>query len=249
MAYPNAPITFAARSNGQTIDASHVGDLQTEVAALEDGLLNGTARLNSSNSTLANLSVLGGSTFAAVNFASTVSFASSATFSTGVTVSTGVLVIGQGQIAFPATQVASADAQTLDQYKELTWTPVIGGSGGTSGQSYSVQTGHYVKIGQFVLATFECTLSAKGTITTNVQIQGLPFAILAGSTIECTLGWHALATNWVYMTAENNAAGGTAVTIRGLQAAGTSSLGTALATADIGNTSIFRGCIIYRANA
>lgn len=60
--FPTSAKTFTPRSNGQTIDAAHVGDLQDEVAAIEDGYLNGSARLNSSNSTLANLSVAGGST-------------------------------------------------------------------------------------------------------------------------------------------------------------------------------------------
>ena len=40
--------------------------VEHEVAAIEDGYLNATARLNSSNSTLANLSVPGGSTLGAV---------------------------------------------------------------------------------------------------------------------------------------------------------------------------------------
>lgn len=61
--YPNSVISFATRTNGQTIDASHVNGPQDEITAIEDGLLNATARLNSSNSTVANLSVTGGSTF------------------------------------------------------------------------------------------------------------------------------------------------------------------------------------------
>lgn len=65
-AYPGAVKTFATRNNGDVIQATHVGDLQDEVTAIEDGLLNGKAPLNSSNSTLANLSVLGGSTFASL---------------------------------------------------------------------------------------------------------------------------------------------------------------------------------------
>ena len=62
--YPGAVKTFAARSAGQVIDASHVNDLQDEVNAIEAGLLNATAPLNSSNSTVAALSVSGASTFA-----------------------------------------------------------------------------------------------------------------------------------------------------------------------------------------
>jgi len=54
---------------------------------------------------------------------------------------------------------------TLDDYEEGTWTPVFGGSGGTSGQTYTTQTGRYTKIGKLVTASFDCHLSAKGTIT------------------------------------------------------------------------------------
>lgn len=105
--YPTTNKTFATRSNGQVIDASHVNDLQDEVAAIEDGLLNGTARLNSSNSTVANLSVLGGSTlgtlsvsggstFASLRVTSTASFASSVTFAGNVTVTGTLTATGGG---------------------------------------------------------------------------------------------------------------------------------------------------------
>lgn len=89
--FPTSVKTFAARSNGQTIDAAHVGDLQDEVNAIEDGFLNGTARLNSSHSTVVALSVAGGSTLATLRVGSTASFASSVTFEGNVTVS-GALI-------------------------------------------------------------------------------------------------------------------------------------------------------------
>jgi len=59
--YPGSVKSFTSRSAGDTIDASHVNELQDEVFAIEGGLLNGTAPLNSSNSTLASLSVAGNS--------------------------------------------------------------------------------------------------------------------------------------------------------------------------------------------
>lgn len=62
--FPNSVFSPATRSNGQTIDASHVNDVQNEIVAIEDGYLNGTARLNAGASTLASLSVPGGSTLA-----------------------------------------------------------------------------------------------------------------------------------------------------------------------------------------
>jgi hypothetical protein len=62
--FPGSKHTFATFTNGAASDAAQVTDIYAEVEAIEDGYLNGSARLNSSNSTLANLSVTGGSTFA-----------------------------------------------------------------------------------------------------------------------------------------------------------------------------------------
>ena len=60
--YPNTAITFTTRSNGQTIDASHVNSLQDEVAAIESGLLGGTAPIVSSHVTGTGLQISGNST-------------------------------------------------------------------------------------------------------------------------------------------------------------------------------------------
>jgi len=49
--YPSAVKTFTAKNAGDTIQPSHIGDLQDEVSAIEDGLLNGTAPVNSSRIT------------------------------------------------------------------------------------------------------------------------------------------------------------------------------------------------------
>lgn len=62
--YPTAVKSFTVKNAGDTIQPAHLNDLQDEVAAIEGGLLNGTAPLHSSNSTVANLSVSGGSTVA-----------------------------------------------------------------------------------------------------------------------------------------------------------------------------------------
>lgn len=157
----------------------------------------------------------------------------------------GALTVGGGQVVFPAVQSASANANTLDDYEEGTWTPVIGGSGGTSGQTYATQTGSYVKIGQLVMAHFLVTLSTKGTITTSVQIQGLPFTS-AGAQSVASLQFISLATNWVSVLA-SLATGATAASVIGLSAAAASA--TALATADIANNTTLAGTIIYRASA
>jgi len=86
-----------------------------------------------------------------------------------------------GQLAFPSIQNTSTDVNTLDDYEEGTWTPVIGGASGTSGQSYATQGGTYTKIGHRVFATGIAFLSAKGTITGTLVISGLPFACASGT--------------------------------------------------------------------
>ena len=81
-----------------------------------------------------------------------------------------------GNLKFPALQNASGDANTLDDYEEGVWTPILGGGGGTSGQSYGANTGGiYTKIGNRVYCTAYIDLTTKGTITGLLQLQGLPF--------------------------------------------------------------------------
>lgn len=62
--YPNSVKSFASRSAGQTIASAHVNDLQDEVNAVETALVTGPINLQAS--TLASLSVTGGSTVAAL---------------------------------------------------------------------------------------------------------------------------------------------------------------------------------------
>jgi len=63
-------------------------------------------------------------------------------------------VVGTG-LTFPSTQNASANANTLDDYEEGTWSPTIVGWTGT----YSQQLGTYTKIGRLVTLI--------GVVTTN----------------------------------------------------------------------------------
>lgn len=89
------------------------------------------------------------------------------------------LTLGQGQIAFPATQNASAGANVLDDYEEGTFTPAIADDtlSGAESQTYSRQVGRYTKIGNLVYITLRLTITSLGTLTTTQQarIIGLPF--------------------------------------------------------------------------
>jgi len=74
-------------------------------------------------------------------------------------------------ITFPATQVASSNANTLDDYEEGTWTPSIGGTA-----TYNAQNGSYIKIGQLVYVFCYLNINAQGTGSTTT-VSGLPFNV------------------------------------------------------------------------
>jgi len=85
-------------------------------------------------------------------------------------------------ISFPSTQVASSDANTLDDYEEGTWTPTITFGGAAVGVTYTTQSGTYTKIGNLVTVTYDLILSAKGSSTGAVRITNLPFTSKSGIT-------------------------------------------------------------------
>lgn len=85
------------------------------------------------------------------------------------------VTLTNGQVVFPATQVASAGANTLDDYEEGTWTPTITGDSGAAG-GYVTQIGRYIKIGRVVALTFRLQLSSLGTLTGQAFLSGFPFA-------------------------------------------------------------------------
>lgn len=91
---------------------------------------------------------------------------------------TGLLDCTGGQIQFPATQVPSAGANTLDDYEEGTWTPVLTfATPGDLSVAYSNQTGYYTKIGRQVLLQFTVITSAftHTTASGNLLFTGAPF--------------------------------------------------------------------------
>jgi hypothetical protein len=72
-------------------------------------------------------------------------------------------------ITFPATQSASSDANTLDDYEEGTWSPNVGGNA-----TYFNQFGSYTKVGNIVYASFQLQVNSIGTGSATL-ISGLPF--------------------------------------------------------------------------
>jgi hypothetical protein len=97
----------------------------------------------------------------------------------------GCLQLKSG-ITFPATQVASSDANTLDDYEEGTWTGTL--TGGTTNPTIPVTaTGLYTKIGRQVTVAINfnnvITTGASGT----ANITGLPFTNNASTSYQGSL--------------------------------------------------------------
>jgi hypothetical protein len=84
-------------------------------------------------------------------------------------------------IGFPATQVASADPNTLDDYEEGTFDFSIAFNGESTGVTYSQRGGKYTKIGNQVSVTGEIILTSKGSSTGDCVVTGLPFLIFNSS--------------------------------------------------------------------
>jgi hypothetical protein len=83
-------------------------------------------------------------------------------------------------ITFPASQSASTDANTLDDYEEGDYTPTI--TDGVTSISYSNQTGRYTKIGNLVYVSVRLIISA-GTTNGNVLTISLPFTVASTSNL------------------------------------------------------------------
>jgi hypothetical protein len=144
-------------------------------------------------------------------------------------------------ITFPATQSASTDANTLDDYEEGTWTPSLGGT-----TTYSERFGSYTKIGRQVTAIFDFTISSIGT-GNQAQISGLPFtATSSGPTgMNASVSYWAnlsIAVNWLAWRVDINA------TV--LQnAITTSATATAIANSNIlTNGTRIIGTLVYNTN-
>lgn len=86
-------------------------------------------------------------------------------FAGGTTTANGI------GITFPATQSASSDPNTLDDYEEGTWTPTDASG---AGLSFTVNSATYTKIGRVVYATCYVTYPTTAN-TSQASVGNLPF--------------------------------------------------------------------------
>lgn len=156
------------------------------------------------------------------------------TFTT-LTANTNVNLVG-GQIIFPAVQVPSGNANTLDDYVENTFTPSITFSTpGDVNVVYSVRQGTYTKVGRLVTFWINLTTTTftHTTASGGLQITGLPFTAVANP--PATLGRWVGITSAVATPQINAIINGTTITfeVMNIAAGTTSTLTTANAATGV----------------
>ena len=177
-------MTLTAAGNlglGTSSPANFGGRTALEINNATDGgllnlLVNGTRHLTAYVATGAGLSLIG--TASNTDFGFLTNNTERARFNT-----TGAFVFAGGTttadgigITFPATQSASTNANTLDDYEEGTWTPRLSGTSGGDYTPSGINDGRYIKIGKMVWAT--CTLQWSAQVTAftgSLAVTGLPF--------------------------------------------------------------------------
>lgn len=130
------------------------------------------------------------------------------------------------------------------------WTPILGGSGGQSGQTYGAQQGRVIRMGPLVYLSFLTSLSAKGTITGNLQFSGLPYPHKAppvGRPV-CALAWSNFATSHLAVFGFLDG-GSSVISILGRPGGSAGTGWVNLTTADISDTTYCAGYITYETDA
>jgi hypothetical protein len=154
--------TAQPTANGQALTATTAGVMSWATASATPGGSSNQFQYNS-----------GGSSFGgAANFTYN---ATGPIVSTTIGVGAATPSASGSGVSFPATQSASTDANTLDDYEEGSWTPSFLINSSATGITYSAQVGKYTKIGRNVNLTGYITLSSKGASTGNADVSGLPF--------------------------------------------------------------------------
>jgi len=165
-------------------------------------VVNGGALGTPSSGTVTNLTGT-----ASININGTVGATTPTTGSfTTMKASTGAAVggatPGAGGLAFPATAVAVADANTLDDYEEGTFNPVVKGYTTAGTATYVRQQGYYTKIGNRVFINIDLIWTS-GTGTGDLFVDGLVFPTSSSVMIKN----YAVLTDAITLTVGNYLAG------------------------------------------
>lgn len=176
---PLVALHVVGSGNANSIMTNQVARFSSASNAInfgDDGT-DGLIGVGNSGSNLSLLARVGGVYSKALTVNSNSTITTTATISVGNATPT---TSGAG-VTFPATQSASSDANTLDDYEEGTFTPAF--ANGTF--TYGVRTGFYTKIGRLVTVNFFIMWSAKSGAGT-LSVNGFPFTSTSAASYRAT---------------------------------------------------------------
>jgi hypothetical protein len=168
---------------------------------------------------------------------------------------TGLIDLLYGQLHFPATQNASSDANTFDDYEEGTWTPTLKTDAGPTAPATYTTAGTYVKKGKEVTVWFQIDLTSKGGTFAaaggNLYIGGYPFTVENATSplnifgVGALSSWANMSTSWCYqgLRVDTNTTLGYLLGVKTAAATGVSFM----VPADTTDTSFWIGFASYRA--
>ena len=183
--------------------ATNINPANAAVAISPTGT--GTVTINPATASTMNNVAIGGTTPLAGSFT---------TVKAATTVGVGAATpsaSGAG-ITFPATQSASTDANTLDDYEEGTFTIAFLADSGTI--TLNASTMLYTKVGRLVTCTGYITVTSVSSPTGSLYFTGLPFTCNSTAPTGITgfsvsgAGWGANAATQMYGYIDNNGTGG-----------------------------------------
>jgi hypothetical protein len=129
--------------------------------------------------TLSAPAVAGTTTLTLPTTSATLATLTTPSFATTIGVGAATASASGAGITFPASQSASTDANTLDDYEEGTFTPILADSASSSNAAtMTVQQGFYTKVGNTVTIQIQIAWSDKGSMNAgqNTRIYGIPFS-------------------------------------------------------------------------
>jgi len=168
-----------ATSGAYTLTLKTAAGAGVAVAQGKKGMLlcDGTDVLEAFDSLAGNLAIVGTLASGATTITGALSVSTTGKVGSTLGVGNATPSASGAGITFPATQSASTDANTLDDYEEGTWTPVDSSG---AGLSFTGVTGTYTKIGRQVIAGFGLTYPTT-VDATQTLVGGLPFAPVTGN--------------------------------------------------------------------